>query len=133
MPSPSQRLGARLEAVAEHRLVELGYEILERNWRGGGGELDRIARDGDVLVFVEIRARRTDAHGEPWETVGREKQRRLARAALAYLARPEVGRSDVRFDLVSVVTEPGLAPRIDVHRDAFWIDGRILGRGASMV
>lgn len=133
MPSPTQTLGARLEALAEERLTELGYEILERNWRGGGGELDRVALDGDVLVFVEVRARRSDSHGEPWETIGVKKQRRLVRAALAYLVRPEVGRPAVRFDVVSVLVEPGAPPAIELYRDAFWVDGALLGRGASMV
>jgi putative endonuclease len=133
MPSPSQAFGFELESVAERRLEEDGYEILHRNWRGGGGEIDRIARDGEVLVFVEIRARRTDAHGEPWETVGFAKQRRLARAALAYLGQPEVGWPSVRFDVISVLVRPGEPPEIEVYRDAFWMESFMLGRGIPMV
>lgn len=133
MPSPSQSFGLLLENVAERKLVQAGYEILHRNWRGGGGEIDRIAREGGELVFVEIRARRTDAHGEPWETVGFRKQRRLARAALSYLARPEVGRPPVRFDVVSVLVQDDGAPEIEVYRDAFWLESFLLGRGTPMV
>lgn len=133
MPSATQTFGLQLETVAEAKLLEAGYEILHRNWRGGGGEIDRIAQDGEVLVFVEIRARRTDAHGEPWETVGYRKQRRLARAALAYLARPEVGRPAVRFDVISVLVEPGVPPQIEVYQDAFWMESFLLGRGIPMV
>jgi len=118
MPSPSQIIGAAQEAHAERALVAAGYRIIARNWRGSGGEIDRIAWDGEVLVFVEIRARSTSAHGEPSETVRFPKRRRLIRAAIAYLARlPEPRLPTCRFDVVSIVGHE--APRVQIIPDAF--------------
>src|SRR5205823_1728864 len=77
MPSPSQRWGAAHEEMAEARLVREGYRIVERNWRGGGGEVDRIAWSGEVLCFVEVRARSTASFGSPAETVDHTKQRKV--------------------------------------------------------
>lgn len=104
MPSPSQRWGYAKEALAERLLTRRGYVIVERNWRGGGAEVDRIALDGDVLCFVEVRARRRTQCGRPEETVGKSKQRHLVRAAMAYLMKFEPKDVPmVRFDVVSVV------------------------------
>ena len=81
MPSPTQRQGARHEHVAEEELTRRGYLITERNVRTRRGEIDRIAEDGDVLVFVEIRSRSSLLHGRPSESVGAKKQRSVVRAA----------------------------------------------------
>ena len=103
MPSPTQRYGYAQEERAERHLVGLGYVIVERNWSGGGAEVDRIAWDGDVLCFVEVRARRRSDFGRPEQTVGKAKQRHLVRAAMAYLCRfPSNKPPMVRFDVVSV-------------------------------
>lgn len=119
MPSPTQRLGAAQEALAERELVRRGYRIVERNWRGGGGELDRIAWCGEVLCFVEVRARSTDAFGTPAETVGREKQRRLIRAASSYLARLGSRAVVARFDVVSIILRERGPPEVTVIPGAF--------------
>ena len=114
MPSPSQTLGAAQERRAERALVRLGYVVAERNWRGAGGEVDRICWDQEVLVFVEIRARTRRCHGDPAETVRARKQRLLIRTAAAYLQSFPGALPPVRFDVVAVVGED-----IEIFEDAF--------------
>lgn len=102
--------------------MRAGYRILARNWRGGGGELDLVALDRDVLVFVEVRARTTVRHGRPSETVGFVKQRRVVRAAVAYRAQVRSPRAlgGIRFDVVEVVVdEEGHATEVEILRAAF--------------
>lgn len=123
MPSPTQRMGYAQEEAAEQLLSRLGYAIVERNWRGAGAEVDRIAWDDDVLCFVEVRARSTVAFGRPEETIGPAKRRHLVRAAMAYLMRfspREVPM--VRFDVVAVVESDGDRELV-LFKDAFEASG----------
>lgn len=126
MPSPTQRWGAEREADAERALVRAGYHIVERNWRGAGAEIDRIAWDDDILCIVEVRARESDACGTPAETIGRAKQRHLVRGALAYLvSRFEPGSEPmVRFDVVSVVDRKNGPRTIEIIANAFVVEVR---------
>ncbi len=114
------RLGARGEAAAERYLRGLGYVILARQLRNVGGELDLIARDGETIVFIEVKSRQSSGHGRPEEFVDREKQRRIARAALAFLKRRRWLDRRTRFDIIAV-TWPVAAgePQIVHLRHAF--------------
>jgi putative endonuclease len=94
--------GLAAEAIAVMLLVDAGYRIVERNFRCKAGELDVIARDGEVLVFVEVRSRSDDAHGCAAEMVGRAKQRRVVRVARIYLAMAEPAFAECRFDVVAI-------------------------------
>jgi putative endonuclease len=94
--------GASAEASAAQLLIEAGYRIVERNFRCKAGELDIIARDGDVLVFVEVRSRSDDEHGSAVEMIRRTKQRRVARVATYYLATAEPVFDECRFDIVAI-------------------------------
>lgn len=79
----------------------LGYKILEENYRWRGGEIDLIARDGDFLVFVEVKARTSEAFGTPEEAITAVKRKRLIRTAQKYLlAHPT--NLGVRFDVVAL-------------------------------
>jgi putative endonuclease len=82
-PPPSSAVGAWAEAQVAEQLVGLGGVVLARNWRGGGGELDLVARVGGELWFVEVKARHGEAAVE--ELVTASKRRRLVRAAEAWL------------------------------------------------
>ncbi len=84
--SARRMLGQAAEARAAVYLVEAGYTVIDRNWRRRNGEMDIVARDGEWLVFVEVRARRGSALGSPEESVTRRKQARLVRLAQQYLA-----------------------------------------------
>ena len=118
MPSPSQEVGAAQEVLAERVLSRAGYQIVERNWRGGGAEIDRVAWEGDVLCFVEVRARSRVDFGSPAQSVDHRKQRKLIRAASAYLMRFPVWPM-VRFDVVSVVLGPDGEGDVELVKNAF--------------
>ncbi len=94
--------GARGEREAENMLVQKGYVILHRNWRAGHKEVDLIALQGELLVFVEIKTRSSFRLGFPEESVGPEKLSRLMEAAAVFLEKhPEY--KTPRYDVVSVL------------------------------
>src|SRR5436190_22439059 len=80
-----------------------GYEVLARNWRCRDGELDLVVRRGRTLVFVEVKARRTDRFGVPAEAITPTKQRRLRTLARRYLDVTDVRPGSLRFDVVSIL------------------------------
>ena len=81
-------------------LKKAGLRILERNYACPFGEIDIIARDRRTLVFVEVKARASEDHGEPSEAVTRKKQRRILRTAQVYMANHGCFEKPVRFDVV---------------------------------
>ncbi|MGH9584684.1 MAG: YraN family protein [Bryobacteraceae bacterium] len=116
-------LGRRGEDVAHRYLRSAGYAVVARNYRPGGGqaEVDIVARDGDTVVFVEVKARTTDEFGSPDRAIGAEKRKHILRAARAYATRAGIQWSQVRFDIISIVfTNP---PSIIHQKDAFF-EGR---------
>jgi putative endonuclease len=119
MRSEAGALGARGEHVASDVLVRRGYRIIERNCRSRWGELDLVAYDGDTLVFVEVKARRSSQYGEPAYAVDRRKQTRLIRLAERYLSRRRLGEPPCRFDVVLVEERAMLPPRVEVIANAF--------------
>ncbi|HSJ26467.1 MAG TPA: YraN family protein [Longimicrobiales bacterium] len=108
--------GARAEDLAARALADAGWEVMHRNWRWRHKELDIVARKGDIVAFVEVRARRSTSFGHPAATITRRKQRDLATAAWAWVA-AHGRRNDVyRFDVVTVTGLDG-APD---HLEAAW-------------
>ncbi len=125
---PDERVSAGREAEESvcAYLGERGMRVVGRNFRARGGEIDIIARDGDVLVFVEVRFREEDGHGLPEETVGPGKRRRVAAAARAYLSTtPADSWREARFDVAAVGVRGG-APVIRYYPGAFDALGNIL-------
>ncbi|MEH3076834.1 MAG: YraN family protein [Quadrisphaera sp.] len=102
-----REVGAHGERVAEAHLVSAGAEVLDRNWRCRWGELDLVVRDGDALVGVEVRTRRTSASGTPLESVTPLKVARLRRLlGLWCAAHPDRDRAArLRLDVVGVVLD----------------------------
>jgi putative endonuclease len=95
-------VGARVERRARLHYLLRGYRVLAANAWAGGNELDLIVRRGRRLVFCEVKAKGGERFGDPLEMVTPEKQRRLRRAAEAWLARhPELGDLRVSFDVVA--------------------------------
>jgi putative endonuclease len=95
--------GAQAERRARLHYRLRGYRVLDSNAWAGGNELDLIVRRGRKLVFCEVKAKDGDWFGDPEEMVGPEKQRRLRRAAAAWLdAHRELGGLDVSFEVVAV-------------------------------
>ncbi|NLX10029.1 MAG: YraN family protein [Chloroflexi bacterium] len=104
-------LGQRAENLIAARLCRAGYTLLDRNWRHADlGELDIVARRGDVLVFVEVRARRGPIEAaveQALASVNARKQARLARLAEAYLVLHDLDDLSWRIDVAAVGTERG--------------------------
>jgi putative endonuclease len=119
MTNVTQAVGAYGERLAVRHLVESGLVVLDRNWRSSTGEVDIVARDGDVLVFCEVKTRRGVVFGTPAEAVGPRKVARLRRLAAEWLAQAQVRPREVRFDVVSVISPPRGAPRLEHVRGAF--------------
>lgn len=101
MTDKRMEFGKAAEAEAEGCLAAKGYRILERGWRTPFGEVDLIAQDGETLVFVEVKARSSSSFGPAESAVDRRKQRRIVKAALAYLQRRRE-EHPVRFDVVAI-------------------------------
>jgi putative endonuclease len=118
VPEPG-RPGKSGEDLAAAHLVREGLEVLARNYRCRGGELDLVVRDKDgTVVFVEVKERRTGTHGEGYEAVGPGKRQRLLRAAQHYASRHGLYEAALRFDVVSVSWDGG-RPRLRWDRGAF--------------
>lgn len=117
------RSGAEGEALACRHLQDQGYRILARNFRCRSGEIDVVAREGDVTVFVEVKDRRGRSHGEGHESVTFGKRRRVVRAARLYAASYGLSEAPIRFDVVSIERDAG-GDRIRHDRGAFDADGR---------
>lgn len=107
-------LGRWGEGEAARHLERRGARILGRNWRHGRDELDLVALEGVVLVFVEVKTRRAEEAGRGWFAVGPRKRRALRRAATGWL-RAVGGAPHVRFDVVEVLICHGGNPRIVHH------------------
>ena len=101
--SSSRNRGADAERRARRYYRLRGYRILGENVWAGGNELDLVVRRGRRLVFCEVKAKLGERFGEPAEMVDAEKQRRLRRAAEAWLLRhPDLAALEVRFDVVAI-------------------------------
>jgi putative endonuclease len=110
-------LGDLGEALARQHLQQLGYRIVAQNWRWGKAEVDLIAYDRDILVFVEVKTRRSATFGPPELAVTPKKQRLLYHLSTEYMY--QVGHEqEFRFDVVAIVMEP--QPDIRHFPDAFF-------------
>jgi Predicted endonuclease distantly related to archaeal Holliday junction resolvase len=96
-------LGRRGEDLAAAHLNDLGLVILERNYRSRAGELDIIARDGDVLVICEVKTRSTEHFGHPLAAVDHRKLRRMRRVALDWVSERGVRPGSIRFDVIGIL------------------------------
>ncbi|MCC7349460.1 MAG: YraN family protein [Phycisphaerales bacterium] len=115
---PRDALGDRGENVAARFLRNLGYKIIVRNFRCAIGEIDIIARDGDTLVFVEVKTRVND-DPMPEDQVNGTKQHQITKAAKFYMGRYGVPQPPARFDVVAIVWPTGRSPQIRHIPNAF--------------
>jgi len=100
-------LGKAGEDLACRELTRRGYAILDRRWRQRFGEIDIVARQGRVVVFVEVKAREGSRCGAAVEAISAAKRRQLIRLARMYVARRHLIESPCRFDVVAVDTDAG--------------------------
>jgi putative endonuclease len=113
-------IGRHGEKTAAHFLRANGCKILARNFKGPrGGEVDIVARDGKLLLFVEVKTRRGDARIRPLDAVDKPKQQLIERGANAWLKRLGTRKLPWRFDVVEVWLDDGERPRVNHVRDAF--------------
>jgi putative endonuclease len=124
MPEPpdNQTAGKQGEELAVDALRAMGYAIVARRHRTRYGEIDIIAKDQDTLVFVEVKARRTDRFGSAAESVSAWKQRRIAAMALDYLNRTHRPDAPCRFDVVAIDGLGTNSATVNVLKDAFVVD-----------
>jgi putative endonuclease len=106
------------EDLAARRYRRMGFRVLERNWRCPEGEIDLIAVRRGVIVFCEVKTRRSLRCGHPAEAVDFRRQVRLRRAAARWLAQHGRRAAGVRFDVVAV-TAGGDGPEVTVIPGAF--------------
>lgn len=115
------------EDVAARHLEGKKYKIVGRRVRvGRRDEIDLVARQGRVLVFVEVKTRRGERYGRPSDFVDRHKRHALSRAAVRYIERLEDSRVIFRFDVVEVVGVEGEDPVIRHIENAFVLDTRYM-------
>lgn len=110
------RLGRRGEDLAVAELRRSGYEIIARNWRSPGGEVDIVARRGQEWAFFEVRTRRGPEFGTPEESLTPAKRQRMVDTALTYLAEHDLDDVDWRVGLVAVELDAaGRLLRVEVY------------------
>ncbi|MGQ9502189.1 MAG: YraN family protein [Anaerolineae bacterium] len=97
-----QKLGRRGEQIATIYLQRQGYVIVEHNWRCPLGEVDVVARDGDCLVFVEVRTWRPGLYGAPEASITPRKQSKMLEVAQSYLQAANLDDVDWRIDVVAI-------------------------------
>jgi len=120
---PRRLFGQEGEVAAERYLRRKGYRIVAKNLRSSLGELDLVAEDGRVLVFVEVKARRTGEYGGAIHAVHRRKQEKLIQLASQYLARHHLSNRICRFDVVLLQGTNTSAPVIEHIKSAFDVPG----------
>ena len=115
----NQALGKQGETIALHYLQQRKYTIIEQNFRCKCGELDIIAREGKVTVFVEVKTRKNLSYGPPQLAVTPFKQRQISKAALFYLAQKKIQGTNARFDVIAILLGNNEVPQIDHIINAF--------------
>ncbi len=112
-------LGRRGEDVAVEYLEKQGLTVLARNWRCRHGELDVVLTDAERLVVCEVKTRSSARFGEPAEAVDGRKAHRIRQLANIWLAAHNLPWTEVRFDVCSVVLEPGRPATLHHYAEAF--------------
>ncbi len=121
MSDHRQKLGRWGEQLAAQYLESHGYKVLERNWRCRRGEIDLVAKEGDVLVFVEVKTRRGRDYGTPEEALTRYKVKRLLELGQRYILEHDLEDVEWRVDLVAVeLDQQGKLLRFEHVPNAVW-------------
>lgn len=110
-------LGRRGEDLARTHLEKAGYRVITTNFRTRCGEIDLIAREGETLVFIEVKTRSGSRFGSPFEAITERKRRQISKVALEYLSGHGGLEQPARFDVVAV--RPGASRQVEVIKNAF--------------
>ena len=118
-PKKSNReTGIQGEALAENYLTSLGYKVLEKNWRYSRSEIDLIAMDGNILVFVEVKTRSYDFFGSPETFVSDQKELLIHEAASVYMEKINHDW-EIRFDIIAILLNKNGSHHLEHFKDAF--------------
>lgn len=103
-----RQTGAYYEQAAGCYLEQLGYEVLEYNYRCRSGEIDIVAKDGEYIVFCEVKFRSDERKGNPLEAVDSRKQKVIFRCAMHYLSEHRLKDVSCRFDVIGIEGNDGM-------------------------
>jgi putative endonuclease len=115
-----QQFGKRGEALAEEYLKRKGFQIIRKNYRSGHKEIDLIAKEGNTIVFVEVKASSSKSFGAPHERVDLRKQRNLIDAANDFIQKEDTADCDFRFDVLAITYRKGKED-VDHIKNAFMV------------
>lgn len=121
MPHSKQKKGNYGEELAAKFLVENGYEILERNYRFGHGEIDIVAKENDTLVFVEVKYRNNLEFGPPELAITKAKQKQVRKIAELFIYQngDKIQFEEARIDVIAILKLPNESPQINHIENAF--------------
>ena len=121
MTKTTKQLGDEGEEIAVEHLKEKGYEIIERNYRFGKGEIDIVAKDPETnyTIFIEVKSRKNLEFGDPVYSITKNKIKQIKRMAELYLYDKEIDEIDCRFDVVTVLLRGKQKPIIEHYENAF--------------
>jgi putative endonuclease len=115
----NKETGGYGEKLATEFIIELGYEIIIKNYFFGKGEVDIIAKDGELLVFIEVKYRKNLEFGRPELQITKAKQHQIKRVALGYLFEHDIRDTQCRFDVIAILQLPETDPEINHIINAF--------------
>jgi putative endonuclease len=121
MIKTTKQFGDEGEEIAVEHLIKKGYEIVERNYRFGKGEIDIIAKDAETgfTVFIEVKSKKNLEFGDPVYSVTKNKMKQIKRMAELYFYDKEIREADCRFDVVTVLLKGKQKPVIEHYVNAF--------------
>ena len=118
MLNSRQKFGEKSESIAVNYLKKQGYKIIEQNYRTKLGEIDIIAKEKDIIAFIEVKSRKSKNFGNPKWAVTPKKQRKISMVALWYLKTTMQSNVKARFDVVSIISSQD-NPSIEIVKNAF--------------
>ena len=122
MHSFNKDIGSLGEDIAKNYLNQIGYTVLERNFRCKVGEIDIIGKDGDYICFIEVKSRYGKLYGNPCESVNYSKRLKIYKAANIYIMRKKLFKFNFRFDVIEIIFNTyNDVPSIKLIKDAFQI------------
>ena len=118
----SYQQGIKGEEIAEKFLLQQGYQILEKNFHSHQGEIDIVARDGETLVFVEVKNYSFRSLGSPLGAVRKSKRESIVHAARTYLQKNKIKGVNCRFDVLTIYRNPNGSRSVDLYKNAFMVN-----------
>jgi putative endonuclease len=120
-----KQIGNKGESLAEDYIKRKGYEVIHRNYRCKLGEIDIIAKDGDTIVFIEVRTKQNENFGSPQDSVTSTKISKISKTALSFIQEKNLSGYSYRFDFIAITFSQG-KPNIEHIENAFMPSGRYM-------